>query len=132
MTSKVRKARRVFSRGGEHIERWKQICKENNKELEGYVFSVDGKEYSRSNLHRHWQKIMKLADINEDRKEQLVPYSLRHFMITERVKSGLSFNQIAPNEKFAADKLSLSTLLKTARENNSPLVTTPSPVSVQP
>ena len=95
MTSKVRKARRVFSRGGEHIERWKQICKENNKKLEGYVFSVDGKEYSRSNLHRHWQKIMKLADIDEDRREQLVPYSLRHFMITERVKSGLSFNQIA-------------------------------------
>ena len=51
MTSKVRKARRVFSRGGEHIERWKQLCKENNKELEGYVFSIDGKEYSRSNLH---------------------------------------------------------------------------------
>ena len=95
MTSKVRKARRVFSRGGEHIERWKKLCNENGRELEGYVFSLNGKEYSRSNVQRHWKKIMTLADIDEDRKAQLVPYSLRHFMITERVKSGLSFNQIA-------------------------------------
>ena len=59
------------------------------------MFSINGKEYSRSNLQRYWQKILKLAEIDEDRKAQLVPYSLRHFMITERVKSGLSFNQIA-------------------------------------
>ena len=38
---------------------------------------------------------MSLTDIDEERKAQLVPYSFRHFMITERVKSGLSFNQIA-------------------------------------
>ncbi len=94
-TSKVRKGRRVYSRGGQYIERWKRICKEYGKELEGVVFSMDGGEYSRSNTHKHFRRILKLTDIEMERQKQLVPYSLRHFMITERVKSGLSFNQIA-------------------------------------
>ena len=63
--------------------------------LEGVVFSMDGGEYSRSNTHKHFRRILKLTDIEMERQKQLVPYSLRHFMITERVKSGLSFNQIA-------------------------------------
>ena len=71
------------------------MCKENGKETEGIVFSMNGKEYDRSNTHRHFRKILSLASIDEARIKQLVPYSLRHFMITERVKSGLSFSQIA-------------------------------------
>ena len=94
-TTKVRKTRRVYCRGGEHIERWKQLCKENGKETENIVFSMNGKEYDRSNTHRHFRKILSLTSIDEARIKQLVPYSLRHFMITERVKSGLSFSQIA-------------------------------------
>jgi|TARA_B100000959_G_scaffold21176_1_gene20389 site-specific recombinase XerD len=65
------------------------------KEIEGIVFSIDGSEYSRSNTHRHFRKILSLTNFEEERIKQLVPYGLRHFMITERVKSGLSFNQIA-------------------------------------
>ena len=94
-TSKVRKTRRVYSRGGEHIERWKKIVKENGKKLEGFVLTKDGNQYSTSQTNRFFKKIMSLTDIDEERKAQLVPYSFRHFMITERVKSGLSFNQIA-------------------------------------
>jgi hypothetical protein len=54
--SKVRKTRRVYCGGGEHIERWKQLCKEYGKEIEGIVFSIDGSEFSRSNTHRHFSK----------------------------------------------------------------------------
>ena len=94
-TSKVRKSRWVHCRGGEYIERWKVICKENGRDFTGNVFSLNGKEYLRYNTHRQFKKIMSLAQIDEERKAQLVPYSLRHFMITERVKAGLSFSKIA-------------------------------------
>ncbi|MDB3930126.1 site-specific integrase, partial [Paracoccaceae bacterium] len=36
-----------------------------------------------------------LADIPERETRDLVPYSLRHFMITQRIMSGLGFKQIA-------------------------------------
>ena len=36
-----------------------------------------------------------MTDIDEHKKKSLVPYSCRHFMITERVKSGCSFNEVA-------------------------------------
>ena len=38
---------------------------------------------------------MELADIEERDTRDLVPYSLRHFMIKQRIMSGLSFRQIA-------------------------------------
>ena len=38
---------------------------------------------------------MQLADIDKVRKKQLVPYSLRHFFITNEVQRGISFEQIA-------------------------------------
>ena len=40
-------------------------------------------------------KIIALAEIEEKDTRDLVPYSLRHFMITQRIMSGLSFKQIA-------------------------------------
>ena len=36
-----------------------------------------------------------LAEIEEREARDLVPYSLRHFMITQRIMSGLNFKQIA-------------------------------------
>ena len=62
-----------YSRGGQYIERWKRICKENRKELEGVVFSIDGGEYSRSNTYKHFRRILKLTDIEMERQKQLVP-----------------------------------------------------------
>ena len=43
----------------------------------------------------HFAKIIELAEIEERDTRDLVPYSLRHFMITQRIMSGLSFRQIA-------------------------------------
>ena len=39
--------------------------------------------------------MMAIADIAEDRKTQLVPYSFRHFAITNRVQSGLQLQEVA-------------------------------------
>ena len=43
----------------------------------------------------HWHKNLALAEIPNRDERDLVPYSLRHFMITQRIMSGLSFRQIA-------------------------------------
>ncbi len=39
--------------------------------------------------------MMAIADIADDRKTQLVPYSFRHFAITNRVQSGLQLQEVA-------------------------------------
>ena len=38
---------------------------------------------------------MRLTDIPKQRQSELVPYSLRHYMITQRVMSGCKFSDIA-------------------------------------
>lgn len=93
-TSQARKTRTVYCRGGEYIDSWKDLCVKFGREIKGVVFSKDGKECSRSNAQKHFSNILKLCAIEPGNKK-LTPYSLRHFMITERVKSGFNFNQIA-------------------------------------
>ena len=50
---------------------------------------------SKRALLYHWHKMIKLAAIPERETSDLVPYSLRHFMITQRIMSGLGFKKIA-------------------------------------
>ena len=52
-------------------------------------------ELSKRTLLYHWHKMIKLAEIADREIRDLVPYSLRHFMITQRIMSGLTFRQIA-------------------------------------
>ena len=60
------------------------------------IFSIDGDEpLSKRAVLYHFHKIIALAEIEERDTRDLVPYSLRHFMITQRIMSGLSFKQIA-------------------------------------
>ena len=46
--------------------------------------------YMRTLLY-HFHKMIELADIADREVRDLVPYSLRHFMITQRIMSGLTF-----------------------------------------
>ena len=39
---------------------------------------------------------MAITDIDKNRKKVLVPYSLRHFCITQRVMAGCRFEDVAP------------------------------------
>ena len=43
----------------------------------------------------HFNKIIDLCEFDSRESRDLVPYSLRHFMITQRIMSGLNFRQIA-------------------------------------
>lgn len=91
-TSKVRKGRDIRFVGAEYLIKLKELTKRN----EGLIFSRDGvTEIHNSYFCKGFRKIMQLADIDRVRKKQLVPYSLRHFFITNEVQRGISFEQIA-------------------------------------
>ena len=93
-TSKVRTSRTFYCRGGEHFERLKELLRPQHKD--DLIFSIDGDEpLSKRAVLYHFHKIIALADITDSETRDLVPYSLRHFMITQRIMSGLSFKQIA-------------------------------------
>ena len=88
-TTKVRIPRTLYCRGGEYIERWNKLLRTYGKSAEGYVFSVEGdKEFPKTNFHRHWKRVLRLTTIPTERQKEFVPYSLRHYMITQRVMSG--------------------------------------------
>ncbi|MDA9799070.1 tyrosine-type recombinase/integrase [Luminiphilus sp.] len=93
-TSKVRTTRTLLCRNGQYFERLRELVTHTSNDA--YIFSVDGDEMlSKRALLYHWHKMIELADIPERETRDLVPYSLRHFMITQRIMSGLGFKQIA-------------------------------------
>ena len=93
-TSKVRKSRVFYCRGGEYFPRIKKIVGTTDKD--GLIFSLDGKSMlSQRALLYHFNRMVDLCEFEDRDTRDLVPYSLRHFMITQRIMSGLSFRQIA-------------------------------------
>lgn len=93
-TSKVRESRMFMCRGGTYFDRWRRIQKPNSKYH--LVFSLDGEtEFPKRTLNSHFHKIIAGAGINDAKQRGIVPYSLRHFMITQRVMSGLSYSDVA-------------------------------------
>ena len=50
------------------------------------VFTIDGEnQNTQRTMLYHWHKIIHLANIADRETRELVPYSLRHFMITQRL-----------------------------------------------
>jgi site-specific recombinase XerD len=93
-TSKVRTSRTFLCRNGQYFERLREISKP--KSSDELVFTIDGEnQITLRTMLYHWHKMIELADIADRETRDLVPYSLRHFMITQRIMSGLSFRQIA-------------------------------------
>lgn len=102
-TSKVRKYRDFYIRDREYFEALSKIlmpihkAKNKNKTLgNNLIFSIDGTtELSQRALLYHFDRVLKRAEIEDRDKKDLVPYSFRHYFITDKIKSGLSFQQIA-------------------------------------
>ena len=93
-TSKVRESRTFMCRGGTYFERWRKVQNPNSKY--DLVFSRDGEtEFSKRTLNAHFHKIVAGAGITDAKMRDIVPYSLRHFMVTQRVMSGLSYSDVA-------------------------------------
>jgi integrase len=93
-TSKVRTSRTFLCQNGEHFERLRAIVQPVTEQ--GLIFTADGVNMlSKRTLLYHWHRMLALTEIEERETRDLVPYSLRHFMITQRIMSGLTFTQIA-------------------------------------
>lgn len=97
-TSKVRKSRIFLYKDDDNLPNWKSWAKllwDDESEQDKFVFSLDGKsEPSKRTILYHFGRLLDLAGISrEDRN--LVPYSFRHYYITERIMSGLSYHQVA-------------------------------------
>ncbi len=92
--SKVRTSREFMCKGGHYFRRLRKLTQPKHET--DLIFSLDGKtELSKRAMLYHFNKILDLADIQDRENRDLVPYSLRHYMITNRIMSGVSHRQIA-------------------------------------
>jgi integrase len=98
-TTKVRKSREFYVRDWEYLHDLSNILMPRHKAkplANNFIFSDDGETtISKAAVLRHFYTILELADIEDRDKRNLVPYSFRHYFITDRIKSGLSFRQIS-------------------------------------
>ena len=93
-TSKVRKARTLLCRNGQYFERLKMSLGERTGK--SLVFSIDGKrEVNLKTLSKYFKTMLEAAEIEDAAGRGIVLYSLRHFMITQRIMAGLSYRQVA-------------------------------------
>ena len=97
-TSKVRKSRVVKIRDMEYFDNlFKLTTPTHTKKpfAENFIFSFNGiNVVSQRAITHHFKKILEAADIDVG-KRKLVPYSFRHYFITNRIKAGLSFKDVA-------------------------------------
>ena len=93
-TSKVRRGRTLLCRNGQYFERLKTgLGERSGKSL---VFSIDGKrEANLRTLSKYFKTMLEAAEIKDVADRGIVLYSLRHFMITQRIMAGLSYRQVA-------------------------------------
>ena len=90
----VRSSRIFLCRNGQYFERLREIT--GQSAADALIFSVDGEtELTKRGLLYHFKKMLDLAEVKEWKTRDIVPYSLRHFMITQRIMSGLNFREIA-------------------------------------
>jgi len=60
------------------------------------VFSLDGENpITQRALLYHFGKIIELADIPDRQTRDIVPYSFRHYFITQKLVNGLAHRQVA-------------------------------------
>jgi integrase len=97
-TSKVRKSRVVKIRDVEYFDNLFKLTTPTHAKTpyaENFIFSFNGiNVVSQRAITHHFKKILEAADIDVG-KRKLVPYSFRHYFITNRIKAGLSFKDVA-------------------------------------
>ena len=93
-TSKVRKGRTLLCRNGQYFERIQEIF--GKRSAEDLVFSIDGKRIiNLQKLNKQFRAMLEAAEIRDVVGRGIVLYSLRHFMITQRIMAGLGYRAIA-------------------------------------
>lgn len=94
-TSKVRRTRIIWVRGGEYIKRLK-TCSPFTEPTDLLFTNRTGTHsLGTRELYRHWDVVMKGIGIDDHSERKLSYYSLRHFGITMRMKSGVPIADVA-------------------------------------
>ena len=97
-TSKVRKSRIVKIRDMEYFDDLFKLTTPTHTTkpyAENFVFSYNGiNVVSQRAVTHHFKKILEAAKIDKGNRS-LVPYSFRHYFITNRIKAGLSYKAVA-------------------------------------
>ena len=97
-TSKVRKSRIVKIRDMEYFDDLFKLTTPTHTikpYAENFVFSYNGfNVVSQRAVTHHFKKILEATKIDKG-KRSLVPYSFRHYFITNRIKAGLSYKAVA-------------------------------------
>jgi integrase len=100
-TSKVRKTRRLVAKDRDYFHRLLQLTKQRYPEklrdrereakvADELIFSLDGKSpITARAIGYHFEKVVELAKIADMSTRDIVPYSFRHYFITQRVNSNL-------------------------------------------
>jgi integrase len=88
-------SREVVCRGGEYFERLKKRSKYTS--ANDYIFaSTNGTtRISKRKWYAHWKNLMEGIGIDDYAERKLTWYSLRHFAITCRIRSGVSYLDIS-------------------------------------
>jgi integrase len=96
-TSKVRNERKIIVRGGEYFERLKERQTHTGKN--DLVFARIGGDGSETLDHRVWKRrwyeLMAGIKIEDHQQRKLTWYSLRHWMITQRIAAGVNVVDLA-------------------------------------
>jgi integrase len=106
-TSKVRKTRRFVVKDNRYYSIALQLTRQRHKEklteeqlkhllADELVFSADGKlAITTRAIEHHFKKVLEKAEIKDVDGRGLVPYSFRHYFITQRVNSNLPPSAVA-------------------------------------
>jgi len=105
-TSKVRKTRSFYCRDKDCfldlLEFRDEVLEKKNIELDLAsqkslpLFTLDGVNViSKRSILYHFEKLMEVASIENREHRDLVPYSFRHYFITQRILNGVSHRKVA-------------------------------------
>ena len=98
-TSKVKKSREFFVQDLEYFEALRTVMwpRLPSKKVADYlVFSTNGRSpLTQRAILYHFHQALDDSDIKNRDVRDLVPYSFRHYFITDRIKAGLSHKQVA-------------------------------------
>jgi len=106
-TTKVRKTRHFVVKDWEYFDelfkllqpRYVKANKENKKAKafgDTFIFSANGTSMLTPRaIGYHFDKIVELAEVKETDTRDLVPYSFRHYFITDRINRGATPTQVA-------------------------------------
>uniref|UniRef100_UPI002FE1448B tyrosine-type recombinase/integrase n=1 Tax=Alteromonas genovensis TaxID=471225 RepID=UPI002FE1448B len=93
-TSKVRKTRNVIAKAGSLFDEIRSVTEHFSGD--DYVFSVEaGRMLTQRQMYSCWRELMLLMGLPDYKEDNLSYYSLRHYGITERVRAGAKYQDIA-------------------------------------